>query len=286
MTEWRAAIERTLAWIEDKITDGFTLFDLANQAGYSAFYFSRIFRLTVGMTIKKYIADRRLCRAALDIRDTRERLIDIAVKYGFSSQEALTRALKSAYGHTPNTFRKNPGLIALPARNVASLLENIQETRETDMENPFEKSRQILDDFTKTTGFTRKFVLLNIMSPNPVRLAEFYRDVLGADILNHEWYGGPNRIEIWFGERNENNICIAVHYNEEYKPQPTSGNTFMGFEFGFGFELRVADADAEYERIRDTDVEIKYLPKDVPWGYRCFGIKDPDGNTVDLVSSK
>jgi uncharacterized glyoxalase superfamily protein PhnB len=32
------------------------------------------------------------------------------------------------------------------------------------------------------------------------------------------------------------------------------------------------------------DVEIKYPPKDVPWGYRYFGIKDPDGNSIDLVS--
>jgi len=104
--------------------------------------------------------------------------------------------------------------------------------------------------------------------------------------LNCEMHGGPNRIEIWFGEGNENDFCIAAHYNEGFKPQTTIGNTFMGFEFHFGFELRVADADAEYERIRETDVEIKHLPKDVPWGCRCFGIKDPDGNTVDFVSVK
>ena len=195
---------------------------MANQAGYSPFHFSRLFRFVFGTTIRKYIADRRLCRAALDIKDTQERIIDIALKYGFSSQEALTRALKSAYGHTPYAVRKNPNLIALPARMVASPLENIQEKREIIMENPFEKGKQILDDFTNKTGFTHKFVLLNIMSPNPTRLADFYKNVLGADIVNHENYGGPNRIEIWFGERNENNTCITVHYNEEFKPQTTS----------------------------------------------------------------
>ena len=60
----------------------------------------------------------------------------------------------------------------------------------------------------------------------------------------------------------------------------------MGVDWNFGFEFRVADADAEYERIREMDVEIKYPPKDVPWGYRYFGIKDPDGNTIDLVAAK
>ncbi len=154
------------------------------------------------------------------------------------------------------------------------------------MENPFEKSKRILGDFTEKTGFTHKFVLLNIMSPNPVRLADFYKKVLGADIVNHEWYGGPKRIEIWFGERNENNTCIVAHYNENYKPQTSGSSAFMGVEWNFGFEFRVADADAEYERIRTMDVEIKYPPKDVPWGYRYFGIKDPDGNSIDLVSVK
>ena len=286
MTEWREVIEETLTWIEDNITEEFTLLDLANQAGYSPFHFSRLFRFTCDTTIRKYVADRRLCRAALDIKDTQERILDIAFKYGFSSQEALTRALKSAYGHTPYALRKNPNLVALPARMVASHLENIQEKREIDMENPFEKSKQILDDFTKKTGFTHKFVLINVMSPDPKRLADFYKKVLGADIVNHEWYGGPNRIEIWFGEKNDNNTCIAVHYDEGFKPQTTGSSAFMGVEWNFGFEFRVADADTEYERIREMDVEIKYPPKDVPWGYRYFGIKDPDGNTIDLVAAK
>ena len=150
MTEWRETIEKSLSWIEDNITEEFTLLDLANHTGYSPFYFSRLFRLVVGMTMKKYIADRRLCRAALDIRDTKERLIDIAIKYGFSSQEALTRALKTAYGCTPYAFRKNPYLITLPAQMAVSHLENINEKREYSMSDYLEKSKQILDDFTKT----------------------------------------------------------------------------------------------------------------------------------------
>jgi len=286
VTEWHKAIEDTLTWIEENITEEFTLLDLANQAGYSPFHFSRLFHLLLGTTIKKYIADRRLCRAALDIRDTQARIIDIAIQYGFSSQETLTRAFKSSYGCTPYAFRKNPELIALPAEIVVPPFENIKEKRKFRMENPFEKGKKILESFTKKTGFKHKFVLVNIMSPDPVRLSDFYRDVLGADVLNHEWYGGPNRIEIWFGERNENNTCIAVHYDEGFQSQAAGSNTFMGVDFGFGFEFRVADADAEYERIRQMGVEIKYPPKDVPWGYRYCGIKDPDGNTVVLVSVK
>ena len=278
MTEWHASIEKSLIWIYENITNDFTLFDLANQAGYSPFYFSRLFRLIVGMTIKKYIAEHRLCRAALDIRDTQERIIDIAIKYGFSSQEALTRALKSAYGYTPYVFRKNPSLIALPAGKVV-LFPYHNEKRENIMEDYLEKGKQILGEFTKTTGFSRKFVGINIVSSNSKRLADFYKEVLGTDIVDDKEHGGPNRIEIWFGERNENTTWITVNYDEGFKPHTFNGCAYHGFEF------RVANADAEYEHIKGLGVEVKYPPKDVPWGYRYFGIKDPDGNTIDLVAA-
>lgn len=277
MPEWREAIEKSLSWIEKNITEDFALPDLASHAGYSPFYFSRLFRLTVGMTIKKYIAERRLCRAALDIRDTRERLIDIAVKYGFSSQEAMTRALKMAHGCTPHAFRKNPYLIVLPTQTAPPLLENINEKRAYSMNDYLEKGRQIMDDFTRATGFTHKFVGINIVSSNPKRVAAFYKDVLGAYIVDDEQHGGPHRIEIWFGERDENTTWITVNYDEGFKQQ--TYNTCQGFEF------RVADADAEYRRIKDLGVEVKEPPKDLPWGYRYFNIKDPDGNGIDIVQA-
>jgi len=285
MTEWRETIDKSLIWIEDNIKEEFTLLDLANQAGYSPFYFSRLFRFILGTTIKKYVADRRLYRAALDIKNTQKRILDIAIEYGFSSQEALTRALKTAYGHTPYAFRRNPNLITFTAQPITYYHEIIQEKREIEMSDYQVKRHQAIEELTKSKGFIRKLSLINIISPNPVQLGDFYRDVLGADIINCEMHGGPNRIEIWFGEGDEKDICIAAHYNEGFKPQTTSGNTFMGFDFHFGFELRVFDANAEYERIKKLDVEIKYPPQDVPWGYRYFGIKDPDGNTIDLVSA-
>lgn len=138
-----------------------------------------------------------------------------------------------------------------------------------------EKGKQILSGFSKTTGFSKKLVCINIVSPDPKRLADFYQNILGADI--NEEYGGPHRIEIWFGERNENTTCIVVNYDENFTPQTV--NACQGFEF------RVADADAEYKRIRDLGVEVKELPKDLPWGYRFFNIKDPDGNGIDIVQA-
>lgn len=140
-----------------------------------------------------------------------------------------------------------------------------------------EKGKRILREFTATTGFTRKLVLINIVSTNPIRLGEFYRDVLQANIVNDCEHGGPNRIEIWFGERDENTVCIAVNYQKDYVSSKIS--TCQGFEF------RVASADTEYKRLLDMGIKVENEPRNLPWGYRYFSIKDPDGNGIDFVQA-
>ena len=103
-------------WIEDHLTENPSLLEMADQIGYSPYYCSNRFHDIVGMTIKSYISGRRLAKATLEIRDTNERILDIAIKYGYSSQEALTRAFVNAYGCTPAAYRKNP--IPVPLSNL------------------------------------------------------------------------------------------------------------------------------------------------------------------------
>lgn len=114
---------------------------------------------------------------------------------------------------------------------------------------------------------------INMVSSDPKRLADFYRNVLGANLC--EDHGGPRRIEIRFGDHNCG-VCLVVNYQEGFVPQKVDAC--------HGFEFRVADADAEYDRIRDLGVEVKETPRNLPWGYRFFHIEDPDGNGIDIVA--
>ena len=116
---------------------------------------------------------------------------------------------------------------------------------------------------------------INIVTADTKRLADFYKNILGASI--DETHGGPNRIEIWFGPKDEHTIYIVANYDKDFIPRKYNACQ--------GFELRVDNADAYYHRIKQLGIEISEPPKDLPWGYRYFNIKDSDGNGIDIVQA-
>ena len=65
------------------------------------------------MQLRDYLRSRKLAFALKEIRDSKKTILDIAFDYGFSSNEAFTRAFKNAYGVTPSEYRKNPKPIIL-----------------------------------------------------------------------------------------------------------------------------------------------------------------------------
>jgi len=116
MYEWNEMVQRMVDWLEEHLTENPVLLKMSEQLGYSPYYCSRQFNQYTGMTLRDYVWTRRISRAALELRDTDQRVLDIAVKYGFSSQEAFTRAFHKAFGMTPAAYRKSPRPIPLSIR--------------------------------------------------------------------------------------------------------------------------------------------------------------------------
>ncbi len=119
MFEWNASVQRMLDCVEENLTGPLTLEMLAGCLGYSPCYCSRQFHRYAGISLRDYIRLRKVSAAVIDLRDTRERIIDIAVKYGFSSHEAFTRSFRKTYGMSPAAYRRTPKpLPLLIKRNV------------------------------------------------------------------------------------------------------------------------------------------------------------------------
>ncbi len=117
VSEWNQYIQSIIELIDLNIrteqNDELTLSILAEKLGYSEYYVSRKFNEISGMTIRDYIRYRKLAFALKELRDTDDSILNIALKYGFSSHEALTHAFKDAYGITPSDYRSHPVPVVL-----------------------------------------------------------------------------------------------------------------------------------------------------------------------------
>ena len=107
MHAWQT-VQKTLTHIEDHIGEELPIEELAGIAALSLFYYQRLFTRIVKKPVREYIKLRRLARACDALRDKGNRILDVAVEYGFGSHETFTRAFKDAYGITPAQYRDKP----------------------------------------------------------------------------------------------------------------------------------------------------------------------------------
>ena len=77
---------------------------LAEQFGYSACHFSRMFRAEMGVTLMDYVKQQRLFGAAREIREGRK-ILDTALDYGYETHSGFTRAFRAQFGYSPALLR-------------------------------------------------------------------------------------------------------------------------------------------------------------------------------------
>lgn len=94
-------LQKAIDYIEDNLENNINFEIVAKEVGMSAFYFHRIFTAIIGISPTAYIRNRRLTVAAQEISKNNENILDIALKYGFESHEAFSRAFKNFHGVVP-----------------------------------------------------------------------------------------------------------------------------------------------------------------------------------------
>lgn len=101
MQEWNRAIEA----IEADLTAEIDVGTLARIALTSEYHFRRMFSSLAGLPVSEYIRRRRLTAATAEIIDGGT-VLAVAVRYGYASAEAFTRAFKAMHGLTPSEARQ------------------------------------------------------------------------------------------------------------------------------------------------------------------------------------
>ncbi|MCR6105072.1 AraC family transcriptional regulator [Salipaludibacillus agaradhaerens] len=98
-------MNEAMAYIEEHLTEMINFKEVARIACCSEYHFKRMFSFLAGVTLSEYIRRRRLTMAALTLRETSLRVIDVAMMYGYQSPDAFARAFQAVHDVTPSDVR-------------------------------------------------------------------------------------------------------------------------------------------------------------------------------------
>ncbi|MFB4159097.1 GyrI-like domain-containing protein [Geomicrobium sp. JSM 1781026] len=96
---------RAIDYIEDNLDGQINIEEAAKKAYSSPHHFKRMFSLVTGVTFSEYVRRRRLTLAAFALRADDVKVLDVAIRYGYDSPDAFTRAFHAMHGITPREMK-------------------------------------------------------------------------------------------------------------------------------------------------------------------------------------
>lgn len=108
--DWIKRLNNAIDYIEEHLTEEIDFESVARVALCSSYHFQRMFSYMAEMTISEYIRRRRMSRAAVDLISG-DKVIDVALKYGYGSPTAFNRAFKTIYNVSPSEMKNSQKVI-------------------------------------------------------------------------------------------------------------------------------------------------------------------------------
>ncbi|BCK01576.1 helix-turn-helix domain-containing protein [Anaerocolumna chitinilytica] len=105
MNKYQEIVETAKKYIHSKECP-VTPDDAAKEINYSLRQLNRMFSMSTGITASEYIRWSKLAKSLFDLKYSDNPVIDIALKYGYESQESYTRAFKDNFSLNPGEYRK------------------------------------------------------------------------------------------------------------------------------------------------------------------------------------
>lgn len=106
MENWIQQMCTALEYVENNLSQPLAYDQIARHACMSSYHFQRVFGLLFGYTLGEYIRNRRLYLAGVALQSTQQRVLDIALDYGYDSAESFCRAFRRFHGFSPSEARK------------------------------------------------------------------------------------------------------------------------------------------------------------------------------------
>lgn len=164
---WIKGMQDSIDYIEKNLSDTIDMNEVAARACCSTFYYQRMFMLLTDMTVSQYIRNRRMTMAAEALTKANQKVLDVALVYGYESSEAFSRAFKKHHGFNPSEMGKTEQNIqAFPKLVIQIQLKGV---------NPMEYRIEKKEAF-KFYGMKRRFTTVD--GENFLKIPKFWDEVL------------------------------------------------------------------------------------------------------------
>lgn len=109
--DWVTGMQCAIDYIEEHLTEDIDYEKVAAESFSSSYHFQRVFSILCGYTLGEYIRLRRLSLAGAELASGKEKVIDIALKYGYDSPDSFAKAFQRFHGITPSQARIDGAMI-------------------------------------------------------------------------------------------------------------------------------------------------------------------------------
>ncbi|WP_190614106.1 diguanylate cyclase domain-containing protein [Tepiditoga spiralis] len=100
-------IQKSLNYIEENLYEDIKIDKVAEEAFMSVSLFYKLFSKIIGTTLKDYIRKRRLSLSKKDLIETKQSILEIALKYQYETYESYSRSFKKLFGISPKKYRES-----------------------------------------------------------------------------------------------------------------------------------------------------------------------------------
>lgn len=191
--DWITGLQRAIDYIEAHLTEEIDYETVAAESFSSSYHFQRIFSILCGYTLGEYIRMRRLSLAGAELSGSKEKVIDIAFKYGYDSPDSFAKAFQKFHGITPSQARADGKML----RSFSRLSIKIKLEGGSTMNYRIEEKGEMV-----LTGYKRRFT--GIPGNREAQEKEMY---LQTRALQYILQGLSNNLEQHF--------CVITNINDE-----------------------------------------------------------------------
>jgi len=127
---WMERLNAAIDYIEDNLTDEIDYKIISQKACCSYYNFQRMFTFVFNTPLSEYIRNRKLTLAASELQNEKSKILDAAIKFGYESQEAFSRAFTKFHGVSPSSVRTRISAFKPYPKAVITMNEGVEKSME------------------------------------------------------------------------------------------------------------------------------------------------------------